>query len=530
MLISADTDDFGTLAPFDIIVVGAGAVGLTLSVDLARNGYSVALLDAGPDKPAQASQKYFEMARATGHKLPGLHVGRFRCVGGTTHFWGGQLVPVSPIVFEQRDWLGDVSWPISVSDLEMFYKPTYDILGMEHVIHSDDMVWSKLGVAPPPKTKYIHPIVTRWTPESNLAIHFAKDIKENPNLTVIKMAQVGALVLDDDERVTGVELRFEDGARKYLSARKTILANGTIEISRLLQMPASGGSETPWAQNVWIGCGFYDHVDTYAATVYPIDNRRFMDVFENGVIDGLKYCPKLRLADDIQRQKKLLDVSGHFVFNSSFSENIANLKILIKGLMRGRLDKSRLQNPFSLFSTLRFIVPMALRYLRYRRIMNLTDGGIQLRLTSEQLARYDSQVRLRQERDAFEMPLVDVDWKIGSEVIETLGNFAEYLRDYLKANGLAEVKIDPQLLARDPEYLDKTDDANHQMGGARMASSSSYGVVDKDCKVFDTENLYVAGAAVYPASGFSNPTFTAIVFGMRLSNHLDQVLSENKNA
>ena len=199
-------------------------------------------------------------------------------------------------------------------------------------------------------------------------------------------------------------------------------------------------------------------------------------------------------------------------------------------LMRGRIDKSRLQNPFALLSTLRFIVPMALRYLRYRRIMNLTDGGIQLRLTSEQVAVRESQVCLRLERDAFDMPLVDVDWKIGPEVIETMGSFVEYLRDYLKDHGLADIKIEPQLLARDAGYLDRTDDANHQMGGARMASSPVDGVVDRNCKVYGTDNLYVAGAAVYPASGFANPTFTAIAFGMRLADHLDQNFKGNEHA
>jgi hypothetical protein len=529
MLMSVDENDLDSFGPFDIIVVGAGAVGLTMSIDLARKGHRVILLEAGPSKPAQSSQKFFEMARATGHNFPGLHVGRFRCLGGTTHFWGGQLVPFAPIVFDNREWLGE-GWPISASDVEVFYKEVFDILGMENVLLDDDQIWRNLGVAPPPETEYIHPIFTRWTPESNLVIHFSKDIQENSNLIIVYMAQVGALRLNDDNQVTGVELRFENGGRKYISAKKTILANGTVEISRLLQLPASGGAITPWAENPWVGHGFFDHVDTYAASVHPIDRKLFMNTFENAVLNGLKYSPKLRLADEIQYKEKLLEISAHFVFNSSVSENITNLKIVIKGLLRGRLDKSRVRNPIALLSAFRFVVPMAIRYLRYRRIMNLTDGGIQLRLTSEQIALKESRIILRSERDAFDMPLVDVDWKIGPEVLETMGRFAEYLKDYLKNNGLADIKIDPQLLARDPGYLDKTDDANHQMGGARMASSAEVGVVDENCKVFGAENLYVAGAAVFPTSGFANPTFTAIALGMRLANHLDGILKGDRHA
>lgn len=523
MLLSAQDDAVEDLDPFDIMIVGSGAVGMTMAVDLARKGHRVALLEAGPVKPAQSSQKYFEMARAVGHVLPGLHVGRFRCVGGTTHFWGGQLVPFEPIVFEDRPWVNAANWPIRAEDIDAFYQPTFDILGMKQVERDDGAVWDKLGVTAPPKTERVQPIFTRWTPESNFAIHFAKDVQDNPNLTLIQMAQVGALVTNDQGHVTGVELRFEGQDPKVLCGKKIVLANGTIEISRLLQLPAHGSSSAPWAGNPWIGKGFFDHVDSYTGSVHPVDKRKFMDTFENAVIDGLKYSPKLRLSDEIQRQENLLEISGHFVFNSSLSETIANLKIVIKGLMRGRLDKSRLKNPLALFSALRFIGPMALRYIRYRRIMNLTDGGIQLRLTSEQSALRDSEIRLTEEKDAFDMPVVEVDWKIGDEVIHTLAEFAEYLRDYLKETGLAEVKIDPQLLARDPAYLDKVDDANHQMGGARMATNARDGVVDANCKVFGTEGLYVAGAAIYPTSGFANPTFTAIAFGMRLADHLDQL-------
>jgi choline dehydrogenase-like flavoprotein len=53
---------------------------------------------------------------------------------------------------------------------------------------------------------------------------------------------------------------------------------------------------------------------------------------------------------------------------------------------------------------------------------------------------------------------------------------------------------------------------------ARMANTPAEGVVDRELKVFGTRNLYVAGAAVYPTTGFANPTFTAIALGLRLAD------------
>ncbi len=55
-----------------------------------------------------------------------------------------------------------------------------------------------------------------------------------------------------------------------------------------------------------------------------------------------------------------------------------------------------------------------------------------------------------------------------------------------------------------------------------MALTEAHGVVDADCKVFGTDNLYVAGAAVFPSASFANPTYTAMALAYRLSNHLTQ--------
>jgi choline dehydrogenase-like flavoprotein len=84
-------------------------------------------------------------------------------------------------------------------------------------------------------------------------------------------------------------------------------------------------------------------------------------------------------------------------------------------------------------------------------------------------------------------------------------------------SGLADVELDERVLRRDPAFMASFDDANHHMGMARMSVDASSGVVDADLRVHGSRNLYVAGAAVYPSTGFPNPTFTAMALGLRLS-------------
>jgi choline dehydrogenase-like flavoprotein len=58
------------------------------------------------------------------------------------------------------------------------------------------------------------------------------------------------------------------------------------------------------------------------------------------------------------------------------------------------------------------------------------------------------------------------------------------------------------------------------MGTTRMSNDPSQGVVDPNCRVHSSPNLYVAGSAVFPTSGAATPTFTIVALALRLGDHL----------
>ena len=58
------------------------------------------------------------------------------------------------------------------------------------------------------------------------------------------------------------------------------------------------------------------------------------------------------------------------------------------------------------------------------------------------------------------------------------------------------------------------------MGGTRMASDASTGVVDANCRLFERPNLYIASSSVFPTSGWANPTLTIIALAERLADHI----------
>ena len=70
------------------------------------------------------------------------------------------------------------------------------------------------------------------------------------------------------------------------------------------------------------------------------------------------------------------------------------------------------------------------------------------------------------------------------------------------------------------EYLDRQDPINHHIGTTKMGSSKETGVVDRNLKIFDFENIYISSSAVFPTSSNVNPTFTIVALSLRLGDHL----------
>ena len=61
-----------------------------------------------------------------------------------------------------------------------------------------------------------------------------------------------------------------------------------------------------------------------------------------------------------------------------------------------------------------------------------------------------------------------------------------------------------------------------------MHENPLHGVVDKDCKVHDISNLYIAGASVFPTVGYANPVLTTVALVLRLAEHMVHIIDNPK--
>ena len=152
------------------------------------------------------------------------------------------------------------------------------------------------------------------------------------------------------------------------------------------------------------------------------------------------------------------------------------------------------------------------------------DRAGRIQVAAEQLPNKDSRVLLSSDRDRFGLFRVALDWRLTMKDKVTMRQAAIAVGTYFAENNIGRVRMFDWLLADNEEFPSRDDGQEvagfHHMGTTRMGVSATDGVVDKDCRVFGVDNLYVAGSSVFRTGGYANPTLTIVQLSLRLADHL----------
>jgi choline dehydrogenase-like flavoprotein len=108
---------------FDHCVVGAGPVGLTLALELARRGRRVLVLESGGTASDPRTQALSEADFAEPNAHDDMRIAVARRLGGTSNLWGGRCVPYDPIDFADRPGVLGPLWPIRLEDIAPVADP-----------------------------------------------------------------------------------------------------------------------------------------------------------------------------------------------------------------------------------------------------------------------------------------------------------------------------------------------------------------------------------------------------------------------
>ena len=498
----------------DVLIVGAGAGGIVLAVELARLGKRVTLLEAGGKTAEESTQDpYRSHLKERGHR--GIHEGRFRVHGGTTTQWGGQILELDAADFESHPWIPGSGWPFPKTELAPFYARALELEGVAGSMLDDRSVWEALHETPPTLAD-LELYFSRWCPEPNFARLHRQVLEQSPGIQVWLHANAVELQMAESA-ATGLLAKTHTGREVVFHASHFVFALGAIESSRFFLQPRPAGTH-PWNESGLLGRHFQDHIDSDAATIRPKNTAAFHQIFDSVFLRGYKYNPKLRLTREAQQQQQTLIAGGTVFSVSDADEALTSVKTTAKHLLRGRLNQVTGEQLGSLLRNAPLVARQSYRYAVQHRSFHPADADIRLRVHCEQEPLSASTLTLSDERDSLGLLRTSIDWRISPAELHTIRCFVQTAQTTLAP--LADIIPHPDLLAPDDAFLAHCQDSYHHMGGMRMSASPQNGVVDTNLLLHGTENVSVCSSAVFPTSGFSNPTHTLLALAVRLAGHL----------
>ena len=481
-----------------VVVVGSGIAGAEVATHLARRGREVVLIESGRDRfepSIQALNDVIFLGKRHRELNPNSYyhrylppelrgVSRVRQFGGTSNVWTGKWKYLQPSDFEPRDWVDNSGWPIDFTDLLEHYRSAakdYGFGDLEAEAMRPEIATFRAKIAA--QGLKMSSFYWEQTP-TRTAIRFGEEMRSSKNLRVVLGATATELKLDaSHKRVTALVCRSFEGRELTVEGDTIVLATGAFESARLLlasdrQVPGGIGNA-----NDLVGRFYTDHPKHHTGSLIPGELTR-------QYARELQYAPKPRfcicfaLDDATQRDKKLLE---HVLY--------------IKPIYEKPVE--------SLW-----------RIVRGRSVCRDENGAVasyRVKFVSEQFPHRDSRIKLGTERDILGKRKLEVDWRFTDFDRRSIAQTLQLLTERFATAGLGTFEF-----GDDRPNLENMTDAAHQMGTTRMASSPQEGVVDTDCRVFGTENLYVASSAVFPTGPSYSPTFTILALSRRLGQHLLQ--------
>ena len=481
-----------------VVVVGSGIAGAEIATHLARHGRDVILIESGRkqfDPSIQALNDVVFTGKRHRELNPNSYyhqylppelrgVSRVRQFGGTSNVWTGKWKYLQSSDFEPRHWVRNSGWPIDFTDILEHYRSAaqdYGFGDLEAEAMRPEIVNFRAKIAE--NGLKMSSFYWEQTP-TRTAIRFGEEMRRSSNMRVILGITATKLKLDAScQRVTEVVCRSLEGKELVVKGQTVILATGAFETARLLlasdsQLPGGIGNKYDL-----VGRFYTDHPKHHTGTLKP-------DSLTEEYARELQYAPKPRfcvcfaLDDATQEKYKLLE---HVLY--------------LKPIYEKTLDR--------LWRTLRGRSPV--------RDENGVIAAYRVKFVTEQVPRESSRLKLARELDALGQRKLEVDWNFTEQDHYSIAKTLELL-----THRFAEAKLGQFEFGDKPPKLENMTDAAHQMGTTRMGNSPQEGVVDTNCKVFGTENLYVASSAVFPTGPSYSPTFTILALTRRLGQHLLQ--------
>jgi choline dehydrogenase-like flavoprotein len=499
----------------DLVVVGAGAGGGVLTQRLARAGWRVVCLDAGPfwDPDADwvsdergSHTLYWTEPRQIGGRDP-VPLGSNnsgRGVGGSMVHYAGYTPRFHPSDFHtySADGVG-ADWPIEYADL----KPYYAAIEQELPVAGEDWPWGDPHRYP----HHPHPVGGNG------------EIFQRGAKAAGIQARVGPVAIPNG--------RF--GNRPHCIYRGFCLqgckvnAKASPLITHIPDALAHGAEIRPDSMvtrivvddrtgNVtgvdYLRAGREHHQRARAVAVagYSIETPRLL------LLSASKRCPD-GLGNDHDQVGRYLMVQGAPQTAGRFDDEVRMYKAPPPEVSSEQFYETDPTKSYRRGWSIQTVSPLPITWAEHvaaqghwgaplREYMRDYVHWATLGALCEYLPQADNRVTLADEKDRHGLPVAHFSYSQCDNDRQLTKAATASMETILKAAGASEVMT--------------IDRYAHLVGGARMATRPEDGVVDADHRVFGVPNLYVVDGSTLPTQGSANPALTIMALAARAADRL----------
>jgi choline dehydrogenase-like flavoprotein len=519
----------GTTFDADVCIVGSGFAGLALAQRLGqRSQLRVVVVESGGLRWEEATA---DLARGEVVGLPyyPLHETRVRAFGGTSASWGGVCTPLEPNAFRPRPWLNSPGWPIDQAELNAYSDEALEFCGVDRKERDEVDRENEIALSTTPlDLARLQPGLMYNSRPVRLAMTCLPAMRASESVRVLLHSTATELQANESAgHVDSLTVRCLSGNGFSVTARTYVLAGGGIENARLL-LTSRGSSSAGLANSSGaVGACFQEHPRARSRYRVRSGVTPLAGVVGSGASGTLRFS-KVALPEEVQQAEGLLTFhanlqAGYLGELTHEWEGIRRLGIRFTrpwnempyfhaagggrlGLRAKDVLAAARRPDVALLTSFSVVFGPA----RFRRFVEIYCG-------IEQLARPENRIELGAELDPFGIPRPRIHWAMG-EVEER--TYKRGLQSVLAELEKLEPGIGSAAVEEGDGWPDGVVGTWHHMGTTRMDPDPGRGVVDKNCRTHDVDNLFVAGGSVFPTSASLAPSLTIVELSMRLADHL----------
>ena len=511
----------------DLCIIGAGAAGITIATQLVDSGQQIILVESGGFHLEMETQNLYEIDNIGLDRAPQIAT-RQRYFGGSTDMWAGRCAPLAALDFEPRDWVEHSGWPLTRQDLDPYYQRAGKLLGLGPEI--DQNIWATLGMEKPEpwfnpeklRTQFWQFSRSRNNPKQ--PAHFGSDYRDfldkSKNIRVLLHANATNLqAVPQGDHVDYIDVKSLNGKQAKIQAKQYVLACGGIENARLLLASNSVEETGLGNRHDVVGRYYMEHPRGENGIVMGDDLYLLKDKLHHYWLDNDTgrhvYLAGVAASDALQKSQSILncDVSLQ-VYEDPESGTRA-----MERLMHGDSHATS-TDIYRVLADLGEVIDSTQRRLLSQRPPVIRTKKITLECHIEQAPNPLSRIRLSDKKDALGSPLAQMDWQLTQQEHHAIETLSKNIATEFGRLKLGRVKLSDWVLDHQQNWKKSVQDVAHHMGATRMSDTMTKGVVDKNCKVHNMDNLFIAGSSVFPTSGCVNPTLTIVALAIRIADTL----------